>query len=202
MSALRGTGVCQGAGVGRDAVHAVLRAEAVARLFADRVLVAFVPLLQQRWALVRRAARAGRRRAGGWADPARSALVHRLAGQRGMRRRGRRRAARRPGRPGVGIVGAPRPETSGRHPATRSCPVAREGDDSRGRCAGVLHQARPRVSCGKPESAACDRARIGRAEPPVAAPLACGRPRLVACWVDTRGPSHVRRRRVVGEPSP
>ena len=43
MPALPGTAVCQSAGVARDAVHAVLRAEAVARLFADRVLVASEP---------------------------------------------------------------------------------------------------------------------------------------------------------------
>jgi hypothetical protein len=91
-------------------------------------------------------------------------------------RRGRRRAARRPGRPGLGIVGAPTPGTSGHHPATRSCPVAREGDDSRGRCPRAPPPARPRVPCGKPRSAACDRGPVGRAGPPVAAPLACGRP--------------------------
>ncbi len=92
----------------------------------------------------------------GWADPVRSALVH-LAGQRGMRRRGRQRAARRPGRPGVGIVGAPRPETSGRHPATRSCPVAREGDAPVDDAQGCLHQ----TPAGPASPAA------GRTRPPV-----------------------------------
>ena len=138
--------VCQGAGMGRDAVHAVLRAEAVARLFADRVLVAFEPSS-------RFFNSDGHRFAGpeglgsgalaGWADPARSASVHRLAGRRGMHRRGRRRAARRPGGPGVGIVGAPTRDTSGRHPATRSCQwrgrVTTPVDDAQ----GCLHQTPP-----------------------------------------------------------
>jgi hypothetical protein len=96
--------------------------EAVARLFADRVLVASGPTSRSPdsylRAPVRRAGKAGSGAPAERAGSARSAAVHQPAGQRGRRRR----AARGHCRPRVCVAGGwPLPWTTSRGACTRRC---------------------------------------------------------------------------------
>ena len=140
--------------------------EAVARLFADRVLVASGPTS-------RSADSYGHR----FAAPGRPVAAHRPGGRV---RPGRPRCTNWPGSAGgageqhevtAGHVCASRerspPGSSDRHPAIRSCAGAREGGHSRGRRAGVPapDAAGPASPAARRTRPACDRGQSRRRVP-------------------------------------
>ncbi len=154
-------------------------------------------------------------------DPTDAGAVERLPSVRvagvGSGRRGTGRAARElfadrvlvaseptsrsSGQPGVCLARASTPGSWSRHPATCSCPVAREGDSSRGQRAGVPAPGSARPG---PASPTASRTRppvtggpVGRpSHPSLRRSFAASRARWPAGWM--REARRTRRRRVLG----